>query len=227
MKLGMMATSRLQVANPLILRVPDKARWSGTGQPSGIPDAPFDGIIYGRQNGVWVPVSGAPPAAAGQWVWDGASQSWVLANQGVTDGSDAAPGEIGEVVAAAPATWPPVQTSLYPAFNWVSVISADFSPGDWDVSGEAYWSIASPMQQIIVAQAYLGTSTSEADFLGYGAYQVLQPNFATASGTFGTHRFNIVAPATLYVLLSLVAFNAADATIYAAGAGYIYGRRMR
>lgn len=174
----------------------------------------------------------APPPTGGPYGWNSDTQSWVLVGggsggMGIIDGSNAAQGQIGECVEGwSPAGWIPVQITQYPIYTWTSVAYVDLTPGDWDISGETYWSVTAPMSNIIVAQGYLTTNLANPD-IGYGNYVVLQPNFATAAGAFGSHQINAVSPVTIHAVASLLGFSAPDTTIPALGAGMIHARRMR
>lgn len=83
--------------------------------PGGVPEAPIDGKLYGRENAAWVEVP-SPSSSS---------------NMGVTNGSDAAPGQIGEIVTgtATASLTSPFSTGMQPTITPIPSLSA----GDWNV----------------------------------------------------------------------------------------------
>lgn len=83
------------------------------------PTPPSDGQLlrYNASTQLWEPYTPGP----------------VL---GVTDGSDAEPGEVGEVI-----QWSSVANINMTTSVWVQVPGAQMTltPGDWDITGQIYW----------------------------------------------------------------------------------------
>jgi hypothetical protein len=125
---------------------------------------------------------------------------------GVTDGSDAAAGQIGEYMAAASGT-------VGLANNVVTnLISLDLTPGDWDVSGNAQF------------HAPTGTHTLFAAGVG-GLDTILRVSVTGAAIDEGlstaTSRQNITASATVWLVVE------AASTVAVSASGTIRARRMR
>jgi hypothetical protein len=133
---------------------------SGGGGGVGIPEAPTDGAQYGRQSSSWTPITSTagpagpsgPPGPQGVQGPAGpagpAGPSAVSTNagnqaklgtdslifvpplKGVVDGSDAAPGMVGEVISASNTVGYNLTTAI--ASNVVTLV---LPPGDWNVGG--------------------------------------------------------------------------------------------
>jgi hypothetical protein len=151
----------------------------------------------------------------------GGAMTGPVALMGVTDGSDAAPGQIGEVISinvTAPVT--------LPAATATTVASIALTAGDWDVSGEIWVVLGATVGGIVQAginsfSAALPTasaigisrttlSMASTAWAGAGATEVLPLR---------TCRISLAAPATYYLVG--YAGNAATAT------GNLIARRAR
>lgn len=129
----------------------------GGGEITGIPTPPNDGNIYGMQGGQWVNISHSIASIAQgiadgivqtvtdtiiQQVQDQLSQSLALittsilsqAKIGVTDGSDAVLGNIGEFVTIGNIITMPVTTGV----NYNVIGTLNLTAGDWDVFSNLY-----------------------------------------------------------------------------------------
>jgi hypothetical protein len=157
-----------------------------------------------------------------EWMWDGTK--WIasgLANApfqplfGVTDGSNAAAGQIGEVIAANVTT--PVALS---SGVTATVGSISLTPGDWDVSGEVWFVGAASLlvagiypTNVFTATSALNASRNQltAAITGGNTIMPLRPCRASLATT------------TTYFLLSQMAFASGSPT----AAGNIIARRAR
>jgi hypothetical protein len=130
----------------------------------------------------------------------------ITLHQGVTDGTDASPGQVGEYMTAASGT-------VGLANNVVTnLISLDLTPGDWDVSGNAQF------------HAPTGTHTLFAAGVG-GLDTILRITVTGATIDEGlstaTTRQNITASATVWLVVE------AASTVAVSASGTIRARRMR
>jgi hypothetical protein len=160
------------------------------------------------------PANENPIAADGQHsqAWNGffddvSRQLTALAkvNQGVTDGSDAAAGNIGEYLTASAAT---------PLFSGAStnVVSLSLTAGDWDVSGDVQFVTSGGTLSAVGCGIGGVTVLINATFPAGSTNQLL----ATA-----TRRYNVTAATTVW----LVAVAYFSGTVTASGV--IRARRMR
>ena len=113
----------------------------GGGASISIGDAPPAGPLIGA---LWFDSVGGQMYV---WMNDGNSNQWVpatnqmgggyLPSKGVVDGSDAAPGQIGEIISSNVTTNVPFGSSTA-----ANITSISLTPGDWDVQGEV-WAVPS------------------------------------------------------------------------------------
>ena len=146
------------------------------------------------------------------------NQAFNDAVTGVTDGSDAAPGQIGEF-------WMQAVTTAVPVNNNVAIdlTSLSVPAGDWDIIGEAYF--------------LAGTSAGTDDLrVWVNTVSVTQPTgdqggLCIASTTSGGQvnnlicspwRLSIAVPTTIYLSVN-ANFGAGNMQVK----GFIRGRRMR
>ena len=162
------------------------------------------------------------------WYADANSSQWVPStNQlggnfqsltGVTDGSNAPTGQIGEVLTA-------VQTVSVPltASTIAAITSLPLPPGDWDITAEGDITAAA----VGATSMYAGLNTvvnfpgAPALNVARAAIGIVASTLTTAPGFFALHcRANIPAPVTYYLLgqCNSVAGN---------GLGWISARRAR
>lgn len=127
--------------------------------------------------------------------------------QGVTDGSDAAAGDIGEYLTATSGT-----VSLANAVL-TNIVSIDLTAGDWDVSGTVGFSAGS------------GTHTLFGAGIGSGLDAVITATFPSAAMSMAlptsVHRYNVTATTTVW-LVAEVGFTGS-----CTAQGIIRARRMR
>jgi len=127
-------------------------------------------------------------------------------NAGVTDGSEAAPGNVGEFITATSSAVGLVSAAV------TNLASLALTPGDWDVSG------------YVVFAAGTGTHS----FFGVGIGTIDTSSFATyPTGAFNQtlpttlHRMNIATAATVWVVAQALFTGTMTAT------GTINARRAR
>lgn len=134
---------------------------------------------------------------------------------GVTNGSDAAPGAIGEFMMTIGASGVPLGSAGVPT----NVATLDLTPGDWDLAGNVAFNTTGATGA--VAAGVNATSATFGDIfthisgsLGSGVSQRL--------GTGGSQRINITLVTTVYLVASAtLSSGAATAT------GRIWARRVR
>ena len=138
---------------------------------------------------------------------------------GVTDGSNAAAGVIGEYIEASTAS-----TGVLTPSTWQTAVTIALSAGDWDVCGGVAFSVAAGTG---VVQGYICTGTS----LGSGAPIGSLVSFNTHDAwvqtaglvvASGMHRFSLAAPATVY--LQMISFYTGTMSITGS---HVRARRVR
>ena len=163
------------------------------------------------------------------WFNDGSSNQWVpTTNQfgggyqsstGVTDGSNAAPGQLGEVISSVVALPGVTLTSSATA----NVTSLTLTPGDWDVSGEVWLVLGSAATQMQCA-----ISGASLTFPGGPSVGTSRAAFFYSSGVATTDiplrtcRISTSTGGTWY-LVANVTFPSGTTT----AAGVIWARRAR
>jgi hypothetical protein len=119
-----------------------------------------------------------------------------LASPGVTDGSNAAAGQVGEFLNTGVASGVPVTN-----ITRSNVVSMLLQPGDWDVQGAISISLSAGTASNL--QAYVGTVSNNLTPGATGA-----PGYAVITGAgfttgnmlqTGTARFSLAAPTTIYL----------------------------
>jgi hypothetical protein len=144
------------------------------------------------------------------WFTDANSSQWVIANnfsggaylpkQGVTDGSDAPTGQIGEVISSLNATAVTLTSG-----TTANVASISLTPGDWDVQGEVW----------ILFGAGGGTSA----YAGIGAGSATLPSISLGSSRL---QFALSFVANAYAIMPLSPCRvslSATTTYYLVGQG--------
>ncbi|QGY29758.1 hypothetical protein [Pantoea cypripedii] len=140
----------------------------------------------------------------------------VASRKGVTDGTDAAAGEIGEVLSASSNATPVTLTSGTAS----NLIQLTLTPGDWDIRGVGRFepSVGS------VTAVSASWNTTSATFAGFPDNAQLQG--ITAGGTqqipAPIKRMNITTNTIIY-LVGLAVFTSGTC----AGKGFIEARRVR
>ena len=140
---------------------------------------------------------------------------------GVTNGSEAVPGQVGEVISSPGTTVSPIGNN-----SWVSVAWITLTPGDWDVQGYAAISTTTSIL-VIAAAGFAAANNGTPDSAQWaGHYQR-----GTASGAsmeqwmsyLGPVRRNVTVPTTIYVTIYMQSLGgtAISAT------GNMYARRRR
>ncbi len=138
---------------------------------------------------------------------------------GVTDGSDAAAGDIGEFVTATLASGSAVSLTSGTTAN---VTSISLTPGDWDVWGQV---ALHPAATTVVGNSSSGTSVTSATIDVQGTfdtdtYQVTSTVDLVKGAP--VRRLNITATTTVY-LVTNTTFTTSTCTAY----GVINARRVR
>ena len=169
--------------------------------PSGVADGAlwFDAgsaQLFLRYEGQWVVANVPPPS-----------------RQGVIDGSEPAPGEIGELLTATGTN------ANVPINSYQSVCSMTLPPGDWDVTGHVRFYGATTLTYALV-----GINTSAG---GTGAWDILNGYHGAASinqlgFTAPVSRINVSAPTQVYLIAYIS--NSGGA---ASWDGWMRARRMR
>jgi hypothetical protein len=135
---------------------------------------------------------------------------------GITNGSSASSGYVGEVITASNTAGTSLSTGTI-----TSVISITLSAGDWDVSGYGSAASTSGTDNLTFVQTSLSTSNSAFQFPSTGFIGTPAPVYASAY-SIPTQRFNVTTNTTIYVVV-----EAQFATGTVNGTGYIFARRMR
>ena len=135
---------------------------------------------------------------------------------GVTDGSDAAPGEIGEFMSAN-------GTGPIPTATPIDVVSLVLPAGDWDVSGSA--GFLPSVANITLAQAWLSETANTPADPGRLAISVGVGALGNTFLVVGPLRLSFAAPATQVISLGCEVFFPAGTTVTANA--WIRARRAR
>lgn len=142
-----------------------------------------------------------------------ANTSAIAARKGVTDGSDAATGQIGEYIEAG-------STSDIALSNGVAanVVTLALPAGDWDVSGNVIFNPGA-------AVSYAAVSVNNIS-AGFGRFATRIPGSGVATqlriGAGGPLRMNVGSPITMY-LVAQAGFSSGSV----AAGGVIWARRQR
>jgi hypothetical protein len=153
---------------------------------------------------------------------DGNSQQWVVANpatlptqKGVTDGSNAAAGNIGEYLTAVQNTAQSVANAV-----WTAVISLVVPAGDWDVTG---WASVSP-SAASVNNLQVGGSSVASTWSPPGTRSIITgpTNLGSCTLAFPAYQLSQAASSTIYLVV-YAGFSSGTCT----ATGQISARRMR
>jgi hypothetical protein len=136
----------------------------------------------------------------------------IASRKGVTNGSNAAAGDIGEVLSAASGT------ITFPGGTWVNTITMTLTPGDWDVHGEARINVgAAAANNVAAATSNVATGPG-----GPGSYfQMMSSLIANGNNSFGLRstRWNVTVNTTVYLPVYLASAGN--------GVGILWARRAR
>lgn len=156
-------------------------------------------------------------AVNGAWIVSAANQ-----NLGVTDGSSAASGYIGEIISSTIAIGSAVSLTTATA---KSITSITLTPGDWMVSGNIGFIAASGTLPTILTASISQVDNTQATSPNGGGFNQLQLAFAATSTnvlSMAPTRINISAQTTVY-LVGTATFTVSTLTAY----GSITARRFR
>lgn len=202
----------------------DGAKWSSRGLANAIVSTSAMPPLNPRVGDLWF-----DPNEGQLYVYfdDGSSQQWVVAinqglnrpvNMGVTDGSSAQPGEVGEFVDSGIiniSALPPDTTYFH------NLISISLGAGDWDVTAWAwiYGSIDGSALSLTVEIGDINADNGNAlNAQPYFRAQVFSNR--AASATNGPKRFNLATATQMWAWI-LVGSG------WLGGYAQIYARRMR
>jgi hypothetical protein len=186
----------------------------GGGGGGGTGTAPTTGV-YGLTGSVFVPV---------------------VPLTGVTNGSNAPAGDVGEVITAGPiggVTMPIYEKTTNALLApWDVITSVPLSAGDWNVTGIAQIQgpLSPPQQDSFYTHALFNTGTTASSpmaSMANGWVYSIQPPISDVSLTLGVARFNLTVATTVYLIGSLQDVAGNDVGKNGTGAGYIIARRMR
>jgi len=112
---------------------------------------------------------------------------------GVTDGSDAGPGEVGEIISATVAT-----TGVLAGATWANTPSINLTPGDWELTG---WGMFVPSGA--ASATYIGyfsaPTTTGNNSIGPLATRFYQSVIQSMLALAATIRVNTSSPMTIYL----------------------------
>lgn len=145
----------------------------------------------------------------------------ILAGQGVTDGSDAAAGAIGEYISANAAAGTAGLAFGIPT----NVASISLTAGDWDVSGLVHFTAGAA--NLAVISAWVNDVSAASPALSSGGYASLQHatnGFYSTGTVLGVtyRRFSSASSKTIYL-----GAQATFASGTASAGGFISARRVR
>ena len=141
---------------------------------------------------------------------------------GVTNGSDAPAGQIGEVISSNVASPGITLTSAVNA----NVTSISLSPGDWDVFGEVWLSVGGSAQTLCAAINTVSAAQPASSAVNTAYYRMQGANAGVFAGTIGVPlkpcRASL-STTTTYYLVAFCNFGTGTTT----AAGNIWARRAR
>lgn len=211
---GMMQPGRLQLANPLI-----------TGPP-------YDHCPpYGHPRNliIWAPIMPI--------IWTDGTGGGGAAGmpRGITDGSEAAPGQVGELLTSTndqgkPTMMRAVVPPYYaPNAPWDVITQLMLTPGDWDVSSMAAFD---PPANVTLTATYYSHAALTDDInvlpnwpFGW-IYEVVE-GFRANSFTLPIERRNVTVNTTIYLITTFEDITGTEVGKEGMGYGYIYARRVR
>lgn len=170
-----------------------------------MPEAPTDGRTYLRQ---------------------GSTQSWTVNRVGITDGSNAPPGMVGEYINVA--NTPPYVT-FSGSSSYQNILSFTLQPGDWDLQGT--WTYLSDgtvwnmISSISTTSLTLGSQDAEFAFGGPGSTST--GHWSGNTSITPLNRWNVTIPTTLYLVAYVGGWASGQNGTYIRGTGYVVGRRVR
>jgi len=151
-----------------------------------------------------------------------ATTATIAANKGVTDGSDAASGQVGEYISAMVAAVSPVSLTNATPTNITSVA---LTAGDWDVRGLVVFRASAGTIATYIADWISAVSATVPPRPNDGAMAELAISFpagVTQSMPTGTARVSVGAPITVY-LSCYTQFSVSTMGAY----GFLGARRCR
>lgn len=172
-------------------------------------------VLYNDGNSTqWVPTSNQ--LGGGYLPLSGGTTTGPVSIRGVTDGSNAAAGQVGEFITANAAN-----TSLTNGV-WSNIATISLTPGDWDVWGQIQ-QVAGTNMVGIQAAISLVSATPPSSFPG-GGVMIILPSTGAIMASIGTVRFSFTATTTVY-LMALQSFSGGSAS--ATPNSFIQARRAR
>lgn len=205
--------------------------------PEGVPNGLYAWNTTG--GGYWESTVNRPLSGVGPWGFNATSGLWetVQPLNGVTNGSNAAPGIVGQVIdsqSTGTTTYPIGNTSTTTPFN--TCISITLTPGDWELSASIRWAtnLSAAAPGPAYCQAVLSTTPDggppSSGIINPDVWLISNPlneNIVGASATFVPRRINISANQTWYLNMSCFYPPTAPANTLYAGFGFMHARRMR
>jgi hypothetical protein len=172
---------------------------------------------------LWNPTV-APGASTGSWI---PGQPRI----GITDGTQAAVGQIGELIQ--PATPSPVNVALGPqgSAQMTVVSSAVLSPGDWQIDGQINWNAGTiqpaSTAPYVVLSSFLSTSPAAPTLGSSAVLAVPLGDLPIVSLALGSQALNLTTATVLYLIANSWTTVAGDVGKVAQATGFISCRRVR
>jgi hypothetical protein len=142
-----------------------------------------------------------------------------VALMGVTDGSDAAPGQIGEVISSVVTTGVPLTSG-----TGINLTSISLTPGDWDVSGDVWIVVGTGGAAIVTGAISSVSGAFPVMGINGGRTQICAAISASSSNLLSVNTVRVSVTATTpYYLIVLCTFPSGTTT----ATGYIWARRAR
>jgi hypothetical protein len=145
-----------------------------------------------------------------------ASPTPAIPKLGVTDGSNAAAGQVGEVITANMGS---AGVNIPASNTWTNVLSITLTPGDWDVVGTINITSSAGATNIAATQSLTTAPSSAMGDFWVQIYGVTLSEFGSA---IPPQRYTVTANTIVY-LLGFCAFTTGTVTAY----GQLIARRMR
>jgi hypothetical protein len=144
----------------------------------------------------------------------------VKPKRGVTDGSDATAGFVGEYTSSTTATY----ANCAATTQYGNVVSMSLTAGDWDLTGQIQFTLngATANADFIVAVSTFSGNTTTDHVAGKNFLNVATPTAANNSGGNVSHRLNLTSTQTVY-LKGRAGYSAGTPQML----GTLFARRVR
>jgi hypothetical protein len=163
--------------------------------------------------GAFLPISGG--TLTGPLTFAASQSAWPKPIIGVTDGSNAAAGQVGEYIQA---TSSGVSS---PTGTWINICSIVLTPGDWDVRANGWTNAQTGQSSVYLALSTTSAPTTSGQTFG-GSVNISGSGMSAINLSIQSTRFNVTTNTTVW-LQGLSTFTTGTGTM----GGLLSARRVR